>query len=205
MPTLLRIDSSAGGADSCTRRLTSEAVRGWRSRGAEFEVVERDLNVDPLPHLDAASLHWPERLREGHAVSAEALETQESVIEELLAADAVVIGAPMYNYSLPSTLKAWLDYVHIPGRTVPFDIESRPNAGKRVIVASARGGENSDGAFDHVIEPLRLALGAGMGMKVTSVTLTRTLADRVPELGLATALAELERAIREVGQAAVEL
>ena len=205
MPKLLRIESSAGGADSCTRKLTSEVARVWRERGADYEVVERDLHADPLPHLDSVDLHWPERLRTGPKPGAAALARQERVIEEFLAADAVVIGAPMYNYSLASTLKAWVDHIHVPGLTVPFDVEARPNAGKRALIVSARGGDDSDGAFAHVLGPLSLVLGAGMGMEVETVTVSRTLADRVPALGLALAVEELGRAMTAARDAAGRL
>lgn len=202
MPTLLQIDSSADGMRSRTRRLTEEFARAWRARGEDYAVVSRDLHLDPLPRLQSTAQHWPERLRRGAAVEEELDRLQQAVIDELLAADAVVVGAPMYNYAFPAALKVWVDLVHIPGLTAPFDVPTQPLAGKPFVVASARGGTDEDGAFEHLIAPLALAFGEGLGMDVRSITTSRTLADRLPELDAELAAEELIRAIevsRELG------
>ncbi|WP_449283348.1 FMN-dependent NADH-azoreductase [Leucobacter sp.] len=202
MPTLLKIDSSADGMRSRTRRLTEEFARAWSARGEDYTVVSRDLHLDPLPRLQSSDQHWPERLRRGSGVDAELDRLQEAVIDELLAADAVVVGAPMYNYAVPAALKAWIDLVHVPGLTVPFDLPTQPLAGRPFVVAGARGGTDEDGAFQHLLAPLGLVFGSGFGMEVQVVTTSRTLADRVPELDAELAAGELIRAIeasRELG------
>ena len=93
----------------------------WRGLGDDHTVVRRDLHREPLPHLTDAA-----RLRvDGEASDAAAEKLQAELIAEVAAADVVVIGAPMYNWSLPSTLKAWIDYIHVLGTTVPFDNPDR--------------------------------------------------------------------------------
>lgn len=87
---------------------------------------------------------------------AEAL--QQALVDELLAADVVVVGAPMYNYSLPSSLKAWIDHIHIPGVTAPFDGDTQPMAGRPAVVVTSRGGSYDPGTategWDHGVPVL---------------------------------------------------
>ncbi|WP_210716574.1 FMN-dependent NADH-azoreductase [Amycolatopsis acididurans] len=182
MPTLLRLDSSAAGRKSVSRELTGVFTEAWRG-----EVVERDLHASPLPHLPDAALHYAPRLRTGDEKPGAAAERlQEQLVAELLAVDAVVIGAPMYNWSIPSTLKAWLDYVHVLGTTVPFDTQDQPLAGKPVVVLSSRGLEYGPGTpdegKDHTLPPIVQILGVSMGMDVTALVADLTLAERLPPL-----------------------
>ena len=110
MPQLLHIDSSAELSTSVSRALTRLFADTWRSLSPAHSVVERDLHRKPLPHLPDAGLHYAPRLRtagETRDPAAEALQSE--LIAEVVAADVVVIGAPMYNWSLPSTLQAWID------------------------------------------------------------------------------------------------
>jgi len=187
MPTLLHIDSSVNRQRSRTRELTAAFADAWRARGADHEVVVRDLGAAPLPHLADAALHWPERLRGGAPVPADAEALQTAVIDELLGADVVLLGAPMYNYSLPSTLKAWVDHIHVPGRTAPFDgADQQPLAGRPAVVVSARGASYDPGTptadWDHELPALRLILEAALGMSVTELTVALTLSDSIPAL-----------------------
>ncbi|SDT20206.1 FMN-dependent NADH-azoreductase [Microlunatus soli] len=208
MPTLLQLDSSADLDNSVSRAVTASFVDAWRGLSPDHRVVRRDLHTDPLPHLADAALHWPPRLRSADAnppADAEALQRQ--IIDELIAADAVVVGAPMYNYSLPSTLKAWIDYIHVPGVTTPFDDDSQPMAGRPAVIISSRGGIYDPGTandgWDHTVPPLQIILGDALGMEVSVITASRTLSAVVP--GLA---AEADRAAAELDAAhrrAVEL
>ena len=171
MPVLLQLDSSADTTDSVSRAVTSTFVQAWRALDGDHRVVRRDLHAEALPHLADASLHWPPRLRApGANPPAEAEALQQQILEELLAADAVVIGAPMYNYSLPSVLKAWIDYIHVPGVTAPFDDESQPLAGRPAVIISSRGGVYDPGSpnadWDHTVPPLKIILGDELGMDV---------------------------------------
>lgn len=108
-------------------------------------------------------MHWPARLRRpGANPPARAVALQQQVIDELVSVDAVVIGAPMYNYSLPSVLKVWLGYIPIPGLIAPFDDDTQLIAGKPAVIISSRGGESTirepTADWDHTGRPLRIVL-----------------------------------------------
>ncbi|MFF0816947.1 FMN-dependent NADH-azoreductase [Rhodococcus sp. NPDC003318] len=187
MPQLLHVDSSANLVSSVSRDLTGLFADTWRARGPEFTVVARDLHRDPVPHLPDAELHYAARLRTPDATSDPAAEARQAeLIAEVAAADVVVIGAPMYNWSLPSTLKAWIDHLHVLGTTVPFDTADQPFAGKPVVVVSSRGNTYAPGTpgagTDFTVPPLQQVLGVSMGMAVTVVTAELTLAERIPVL-----------------------
>ncbi|HEY9293924.1 MAG TPA: NAD(P)H-dependent oxidoreductase [Microlunatus sp.] len=212
MPVLLQLDSSADTTDSVSRAVTSTFVEAWRALGDDHRVVRRDLHAEALPHLADASLHWPPRLRSADAhppKEAEAL--QQQIIDELLAADAVVIGAPMYNYSLPSVLKAWIDYIHVPGVTAPFDDDSQPMAGRPAVIISSRGGVYDPGSanadWDHTVPPLQIILGNALGMDVSVIKVSRTLSAVVPGLAAEadTAAAELAAAHRQAAELATAI
>jgi FMN-dependent NADH-azoreductase len=130
---LLHIDSAATGAGSITRELTAAIVARWQSAVPGLLVMYRDLDAAPLPHLTGPVL------TKADAVAAEA---SERTLQDFLDADVIVVGAPMYNFSVPSTLKAWIDRVAVSGRTFRYT-EKGPEGlakGKRVVIASGRGG-----------------------------------------------------------------
>jgi FMN-dependent NADH-azoreductase len=193
VPHLLHLDSAAALKNSRSREITATFADTWRDRGPQYTVTYRDLHRDPLPHLADAVLHWPPRLRPEGAATAEpsalaaAEALQDELIGELLAADVLLVGAPLYNYSVPSSLKAWIDHIHIPGRTAPFvDNPTQPLAGRPVVVVSSRGasydaGSPTDG-WDHAVPVLELILGTALGMTVEVITTSLTLAETVPAL-----------------------
>ena len=193
MPHLLHLDSAATVKNSRSREITAAFADAWRAAGPQHTVTHRDLHLDPLPHLADAVLHWPPRLRPDGAACADpaalaaAAARQDELVAELLAADALLVGAPLYNYSLPSSLKAWIDHVHIPGRTAPFvDAPTQPLAGRPAVVVSSRGasydpGSPTDG-WDHAVPVLELILGTALGMTLTVITTSLTLAETVPAL-----------------------
>lgn len=202
MPTLLRLDSSADLTTSRSRALTDAFVDAWLARGDDRSVVVRDLHRSPLPHLATPAQHWPVAERRGEAVPEELDRIQDEVIDELVAADAVVIGAPMYNYSMPATLKNWVDLIHVPGRLAPFPgSDAQPMAGRHAVVITARGATYDAGSpsehDDHVIPPLRLVLGNALGMTVHEVVTSRTLVDRIPDFGAEQSAAEYAAAEAE--------
>jgi FMN-dependent NADH-azoreductase len=188
MPNLLHIDSSADLANSRSRALTAAFVAAWRARGPEYAVTTRDLHVDQLPHLEASSLHWPASARQPGATVPEGAEAlQQEIIDELLAADVLLVGAPLYNYTVPSTLKAWIDRVHVPGvlaPAAPGDLQ--PLAGRPAVTVVSRGGSYDAGTesegWDHGSPVLQLILGNALGMDVHPVTASLTLADVLPGL-----------------------
>lgn len=153
---LLHIDSSALGDNSVSRALTAAVVARFAAQDGELEVTYRDLDKDPIPHLRSGSL--------AHSDPAEAALAAD-VLEEFVAADVLVIGAPMYNFTIPSTLKAWIDRVAVAGRTFKYTENGAVglSAGKRVIVASARGGIYADPTADFQ-EPLLRQVFAFLGI-----------------------------------------
>jgi FMN-dependent NADH-azoreductase len=218
VPHMLHLDSAAALKNSRSREITATFADAWRDRGPQYTVTYRDLHRDPLPHLADAVLHWPPRLRpEGAAAAdpaalaaAEAL--QDELIGELLAADVLLVGAPLYNYSVPSSLKAWIDHIHIPGRTAPFvDAPTQPMAGRPAVVVSSRGASYDAGSategWDHAVPVLEIILGTALGMKVEVITTSLTLAETVPALApqLDRSRAELAAAHEAAGAAARRL
>lgn len=209
MPTLLQLDTSADLSGSVSRAVTATFADTWTGLGEDHKIIRRDLHRDPLPHLADASMHWPARLRQaGAEPPAEAEALQQKIIDELLSVDAVVIGAPMYNYSLPSVLKVWLDYIHIPGVTTPFDSDTQPMAGRPAVIISSRGGVYDPGSpnadWDHTVPPLEIILGTALGMKVSVIKISRTLSGVVPGLAAETGRAadELKAAHEEAAELA---
>ena len=119
--TILHIDSSISGENSASRAISRSIVDQLSGSGT---VVTRDLVSEPLPHLTLDAF------------------ADTTVLDEFLSADTVVIGAPMYNFTLPTQLKAWLDRVLVAGKTFRYT-QNGPEGlagGKRVIIALARGG-----------------------------------------------------------------
>jgi FMN-dependent NADH-azoreductase len=142
MAHLLHIDSSARTTGSTSRQLTAEFAAYWATTHPGGTIAYRDLAANPLPHLQEATIaamFIPPAMRTTAQVRATAL--QEALIAELAAADTLVLGAPMYNFSVPSALKSWIDHVVVFGRTVGSDLF----AGTRVIIAGARGGAYGPG------------------------------------------------------------
>ena len=140
---ILHIDSSILGDGSVTRQLTAQAVAQVKANAAAVTVTHRDLVAQPLSHL--STIEFLERI--GTAVEPTAEQQVEIsngklALEEFLAADVVVIGAPMYNFSVPSQLKAWMDRVAVAGKTFQYTAAGPQGlAGdKRVIVVVGRGG-----------------------------------------------------------------
>ena len=138
---LLHIDSSVLGQHSVTRELGAAIVAQWSAALPGLEVQYRDLDRDPLPHLDGASLAKADPARAA---------ADEQVLQQFLDADVIVLGAPMYNFGIPSTLKAWIDRIAVAGRTFRYT-ESGPQGlagGRQVIVASGRGGIHAGAPTD---------------------------------------------------------
>ncbi|MGE8505049.1 MAG: FMN-dependent NADH-azoreductase [Pseudomonas sp.] len=140
---LLHLDSSILGDASASRQLSRDVVKAWSAAESDVQVTYRDLANDALSHLSAASLvaaGTPAELRD--AAQKHEAELAERTVEEFLAADAIVIGAPMYNFAIPSQLKAWIDRIAVAGKTFKYT-ENGPvglAGGKTVVIASSAGG-----------------------------------------------------------------
>lgn len=150
---LLHVDSSALGTHSVSRDLSRAVVESLKRAHPGAKLTYRDLAANPLPHWAPA----PDAANPAERSGSEAL-------EEFLAADVVVVGAPMYNFSIPSTLKAWIDRLAIAGKTFRYSAAGPEGlaGGKRVIIASSRGGIYSEGpaeAMDFQEDYLRKVFG----------------------------------------------
>lgn len=165
---LLHVDASILGAGSVSRELSALIVERLTAGGGA-EVTHRDLAGEDLPHVTLA------RLPGAHPASAAAGPLEDAaemaravsdrVLDEFLSADAVVLGAPMYNFSIPSQLKAWIDRIVVPGRTFRYGANGPEGlaGGKRVVVALARGGfygaETAYISAEHAESYLRAVFG----------------------------------------------
>jgi FMN-dependent NADH-azoreductase len=141
--TILHIDASINGDNSASRAISRSLADQIKDGNPQARVVYRDLAAAPLPHLTLEAF------------------ADTSVLDEFLAADTIVIGAPMYNFTLPSQLKAWLDRILVAGKTFRYT-DNGPEGlatGKRVIVALARGGfydlNSPAAALEHLESYLR--------------------------------------------------
>ena len=149
---LLHIDSSALGANSVTRELSAAIVGRWRDALPDLRVSYRDLDLDPVPHVTGRGLS---------GADADEVAAAARTLEEFLAADVIVIGAPMYNFSVPSTLKAWIDRIAVAGKTFRYTADGAQGlaGGKQVIIASGRGGLHSGAPSDFQEPYLRQVFG----------------------------------------------
>jgi FMN-dependent NADH-azoreductase len=148
MKKILLVTSSAAGAQSRTRQVSDRVVQALVTREPGSRVVVRDVAREPLPHLDDAFLAGMGRAaNERSAAQHEALSRSDALIDELAAADVVVIAAPMYNFGVPSALKAWIDHVARAGRTFQYTANGPEGLlkGKRAILVLSRGGVYTKG------------------------------------------------------------
>jgi len=150
---ILRIDTSVTQGESASRVLTQEITDHFREKHPQAEVTELDFATAPLPHIDPVAMgaiRFPEERRD-EAMQA-AFPAERAVLDQFLASDVVIIGAPMYNFTIPSSLKAWLDRLGVPGVTFSYS-EAGPEGlagGRRVIVVLSQGGVyETDAPFEH--------------------------------------------------------
>jgi FMN-dependent NADH-azoreductase len=165
MTNLLHIDASILGANSASRQLSAAAVARLRQATPELNVTYRDLAAQPLSHLSADHLAAAQGAVPESAVVRDDIATSQAVLEEFLAADVVVIGAPMYNFTLSSQLKSWIDRILVAGKTFRYSAAGPEGlaGNKRVIIAVSRGGLYGPGApaaaMEHVESYLRGVFG----------------------------------------------
>ena len=143
---LLHLDSSILGQHSASRELGAAIVARWQRDVRGIEVTYRDLAANPLPHLSGGSLAQADA---GEAATAAA------VMDEFLSADVIVVGAPMYNFGIPSQLKAWIDRVAVAGKTFRYTADGPQGlaGGKQVIVAATYGGKHPVESGRNFVEP----------------------------------------------------
>jgi FMN-dependent NADH-azoreductase len=177
MSTVLHINSSIRTQGSISRLLTGEFIAKWKATHPQDVVIERDLAVAPAPHLTEqvmGAVFTPEQQRS--PAQAQDAQLADELIAELMSADVIVLGAPMYNFSVSSTLKAWIDHVARAGVTFKYT-DTGPVGllgGRKVYVFTARGGVYSQGpgtAMDFHETYLRAMLGF---IGLTDVTFIHT-------------------------------
>jgi FMN-dependent NADH-azoreductase len=181
MKTLLCIDSSPRGERSNSRRLTGQFTKAWLGSHKDGEVVRRDLGAVPVPTVSedwiAAAFSNPSAHTPAQRA---AIASSDELIDELLGADEVLIGAPMYNFSVTASLKAWIDQVVRVGRTVEYPSFAGMVHGKRATIISTRGGPGMEpgGSMAHLdaqVPYLRQILGF-IGIRDFSVVYAGSLA-----------------------------
>lgn len=146
MARILHIDSSPRGERLHSRKLTREFVEAWKQSHPADIITYRDVGRNPVPHVDepwiAAAFTPPEQRT---PELQEAIQISDRLVDEFLAADIYIIGVPMYNFSVPSTLKAYIDQIVRAGRTFAFELEDTANPykplvlGKKMFIVTARG------------------------------------------------------------------
>jgi FMN-dependent NADH-azoreductase len=161
---LLHIDSSVLGPHSVSRQLSAAIAARLREASPDLSLVYRDLALNPLAHLSGAHLAAAQGAAPDPALQPD-LTAGQAVLEEFLAADIVVIGAPMYNFTIPTQLKAWIDRIAVAGKTFKYDANGVQglSGGKRIIIALSRGSFYGAGAptaaYEHAESYLRGLFG----------------------------------------------
>ena len=154
---LLHLDSSILGQHSASRELGAAIVARWQRDVRGIEVTYRDLAADPLPHLSGGALAQAD---------ADEAATAAAVMDEFLSADVIVVGAPMYNFGIPSQLKAWIDRVAVAGKTFRYTADGPQGlaGGKQVIVAATYGGKHPVESGRNFVEPYLRQVFAFLGI-----------------------------------------
>lgn len=204
MINLFAIDSSILGNASVSRQLTHEFINLWQQQYPNSTINYRDLQADPINHLSqdrisAANLP-PDQLSEKQL---EEHQLSNHLIEEFLSADVLVIGAPMYNFTIPSQLKAWIDRILVAGRTFKYTDKGVLGlaGGKRLFIVSTRGGQYSSAAtmqLDHQESYLKAVFNF---VGIDEITIIRAeglhLGEAVHDQSLASAKAYMQQLLKE--------
>ena len=176
MKNILVIESSPNGDQSVTRKITKQFVQKLRAKYPEAKIVTRDLIQTPAPHLDGQTIQaffTPPDQRS--AELQKAILTSDELTDELLAADTIVLAAPMWNFSVPSVVKAWIDNISRAGKTFSYGPEGLKGlaGGRKVYVVTSSGSVFSEGpyvSYDLFVPYLKTFFGF---IGITDVTLLR--------------------------------
>ena len=202
--SILLITSSPRGSSSHSTRIATELARRLKADDPEATLVVRDLAAHPLPHIDSdysAGIYTPPEKRSDR--QAQVVGVSDEVVDELFAADTIILATGLINFNISSTLKSWIDHVARAGRTFSYGADGPKGlvTGKKVYIVLASGGVYSEGPaiqFDHAVPYLRTALGfigltdveviriegVGKGPEATDAALKKAT-DRVNVLALA--------------------
>jgi FMN-dependent NADH-azoreductase len=205
---LLRIDSSAR-RNSVSRQLTQTFVESWKKENPAGEVIERDLATTPLPPITdewTLALHTDPAKRT--PAQQESLAVSDLLVEELQAADTIVIGAPMHNFTVSALLKSWIDQIVRVGRTVAWGASGPEGLlkGKRVVIVTSRGRSFRPGtptaAYDYQ-EPYLRHILAFIGVSaVTFIHAENQKPGDLAEASRTAAIAQLQAAAQNRSAAA---
>lgn len=196
---VLHIDSGILGEHSVSRRLTAAIIAQVKADRPDAKITYHDLVSEPVAHLTGAQIMAPAELEGVDEALAADIRAGRQMLEEFLAADTIVVGAPMYNFSVPSQLKAWIDRLAVAGKTFHYT-DAGPEGlakGKKVIIASTRGGHYSAGAaaaMDHQESYLRTVFGF---FGITDVEFVRAEGLSLGADQKQSAIAEAEKVIAE--------
>ncbi|WP_045878519.1 NAD(P)H-dependent oxidoreductase [Pseudofrankia sp. DC12] len=187
MAHLLHIESSFAGDNSVSRTVAREYVAEWQARSPDGTVTYRDLASQPPAHLDWTAVSagmTPEDQRTSE--QADAVKARGTYIGEVAAADEVLFTAPMYNFSIPSTLKSWIDQLMVPGLTIADATNPGLLGGKKVTIVTSQGGSYGPGTpkdgWDHVTPYLTHVVEALGAEDVEFVNVHMTLSTINPAL-----------------------
>lgn len=207
MANLLHIDSSPRGDRSRSRRLTGEFVERWQRMHPNDTVTYRDIGHNPIPHIDEpwiAAAYTPPEQRTLELWSA--IELSDRLVDELLAADIYVLGVPMYNFSVPSVLKAYIDQIVRIGRTFDFIPENPANPykplvlNKKMFIITARGtsGYGKGEQYEHLnhLDPYLSAVFGFIG--ITDITFIHVENDEVGGTSLAESISSARNQIAQL-------
>ncbi len=201
MTRTLVIRSSANAERSISNQLIDGYLSGIRAHDPDAQVTDRDLDRDPVPHINSATLAGIGRPAPETPASQGARALSDQLIAELVAADTLVIGLPMYNFGMPSTLKSWFDHVVRAGTTFRYTASGPEGLipGKRAVLLVARAGAYSQGGPDFQLPHVRTLLGF-MGFTDIQVVIAEGLA-KGPDIA-APALAAAHKAVAELADKA---
>jgi len=204
MAHLLHIDSSIQGERSVSRKLTARAAAAWLEAHPGGTVTYRDMGAHPLPHLDSES--GTARMvppAEHTPAQAASWELTKELVDEVLAADTILLGLPVYNFGPPSSVKSWVDHLVAPGLSVDPATMTGMLGGRDLLVLASRGGGYAPGTpregWDHAEPWLPHALSL-TGLEPRFITAELTLAETNPRMAelkplAAESLAAAEREI----------
>lgn len=200
MTTILHINSSAR-TNGTANQLAGTFVSEWAAQHPDHRIVQRNLTIDPIPHLAEETINaffTPAEQRT--EAQREAVRLSDELIAELFAADVIVIGVPMYNFGIPSTLKAYFDHIARAGITFRYTSNGAEGLvkGKKAYIVAARGGVYSGTPADTQTAYLKTFLGF---IGVTDVTFIYAEGLNLGEEAKARGEEQAQRCIRELAAA----
>jgi FMN-dependent NADH-azoreductase len=204
MAHLLQIDSSIQGERSVSRSLTARAAKAWLAAHPDGTITYRDLGANPLPHLDSAGGLARMVPADQHTpAQAASWALSKELIDEVIAADTILLGLPLYNFGPPSTVKAWVDHLVARGLSIDHATMTGLLGGRDLLVLASRGGGYAPGTPREGWDHAEQWLGHGLsltGLEPRFITAELTLAETNPQMAelrplAAESLAAAEREI----------